>query len=891
MIKAFEETVRRRGAKPFFIFAEGGGDGPRRGEVAVTYAQARLSAIALASQMEREGMEAGAYVASDMDNCPSFIYLLLACSYGGYRLITLNHRLAEADKDERLASIEETTGKVPVLLTEGDVLEMVSLGRQAAPESRLVNLAQRRAALSKPHEQQVIMFTSGTTGAPKAAVLPGTCLVGSAYAFNGSLGAGESTMWQACLPLYHVGGLQVVVRSIMNRTPFVLYRRFEAARVLADAQRYKATHISVVDKTLRDLLDWAEKGVHGGVGTVRAYRCVLLGGSAPNVKTIAQAQRLEVPVVCSYGMTETASLVAACPVDEGDGRILHLLPGYEACVFEADDYGRGQLGIRGPGLFGGYLGLKPPFTADGYFLTGDAALLDGDALQVFERTQDMFVSGGENVYPEEVRRKLLDIEGVADAYVYGTQDDTWGRRPIALVEMAETEVGPGNAVALSHELQAKAAERLSRIYRPDLIFALPELPRRGIGKIDRVELERLAECRLDVRFVRIRRVSLPFGKPVRTAKADIAERESLIVEVVDAHGRTGIGEDVAFASDWYLPETIDAGLAFLKEQAVPCVLDEAFLHPSEAYAVLSALPGAEGCQMAICALEMALWDLYGKISKRPLRQLIGADDFWGNPGCGAPTPTGMAPGGVVLGIAPVEQTVREACEAAALGYRRIKLKIAPGDDVERVAAVREAVPGAMLMLDANQSYTELDMPVLRKLDALGCVGIEEPLDPHYENTRIGIIDRLANLQYQMKTTIFLDESLATPQDMQRALATRNIRGFVVKIGKCGGVQPALEFCREAIGRGARVWMGGMYDTGISKRLHAAFGMLSGVALPGDINDSTRYFLDDITWPPLKLANGNLLVNPPEAPYGLGCELNCEIIDAVTVESWDFGEPR
>ena len=248
----------------------------------------------------------------------------------------------------------------------------------------------------------------------------------------------------------------------------------------------------------------------------------------------------------------------------------------------------------------------------------------------------------------------------------------------------------------------------------------------------------------------------------------------------------------------------------------------------------------------------------------------------------------MAPGGAVIGLVPVDEAVEMARQAFSQGYRRIKLKIAPGDDFKRAHAVRTAVPDAAVILDANQSYTEIDIALLRRLDSLGCAGIEEPLDPNYEaRSRQSIFSRLGSLQFQMKTTLFLDESIVTDEDMRAALTTRNIRGYVLKIGKFGGILPALQFYQAARSRGAAVWMGGMYDTGISKRLHAAFGLLPGVELPGDISDTSRYFATDITTPAFQLANGNLLLNPPEAPYGLGCALDHDVLAQVTKESWEF----
>ncbi|MDO4400905.1 MAG: class I adenylate-forming enzyme family protein, partial [Coriobacteriia bacterium] len=203
MIRAFEDTVRRNGDGVFFRFADANDEGHRGREVAVTYAQARLNAIALMHQMAREGVRRGGYVASDMDNCPAFVYLILACWYGGFKLITLNHRLKEQEKDERLATVEDAFGIPPVLLTESDVHEMIGISSQHETVRELIHSAQRAAALSFQPDQSIIMFTSGTTGRAKGAQLSASNIHDSAVAFNGLLGGGAGMLWQVCLPLYH----------------------------------------------------------------------------------------------------------------------------------------------------------------------------------------------------------------------------------------------------------------------------------------------------------------------------------------------------------------------------------------------------------------------------------------------------------------------------------------------------------------------------------------------------------------------------------------------------------------------------------------------------------------------------------------------------------------
>ena len=119
------------------------------------------------------------------------------------------------------------------------------------------------------------------------------------------------------------------------------------------------------------------------------------------------------------------------------------------------------------------------------------------------------------------------------------------------------------------------------------------------------------------------RIRLPFRKPFATAKGTLSFRESLLVEVVDHAGRTGLGECAAFPTDWYLPETLDQDLRILQEQLIPLVLNTVFLHPSEADGLLAACPGADALPMARGAIEPALWDLYGKIVGQPLWRLIG----------------------------------------------------------------------------------------------------------------------------------------------------------------------------------------------------------------------------------------------------------------------------
>lgn len=317
--------------------------------------------------------------------------------------------------------------------------------------------------------------------------------------------------------------------------------------------------------------------------------------------------------------------------------------------------------------------------------------------------------------------------------------------------------------------------------------------------------------------------------------------------------------------------------------------------------------------MACGALEPALWDLYGKIVKKPLWQLLNAymeaaetDPFVVDANGQRTAPDVTAPlslsqiacalgrpmpstvrvlAGAVVGLGTVEETLAsvEACVRA--GYKRVKLKVAPGMARPQVAAVRAAYPHLMITVDANQSFTERTVDELRALDKYNVAWIEEPLDPK-RTVGTGPIDlfaRLSRLQRTMNTPICLDESIAHPRDLLTALTYPNLANYAIKIGKFGGVQPTLEFIRMAKARGISVWMGGMYDTGVSKRFHAAFETLPAASLPGDIGKPTRYFAKDITLPPYQVKAGLVTLNAEDESFGAGCELNHQVLREVWVD--------
>ncbi len=342
-------------------------------------------------------------------------------------------------------------------------------------------------------------------------------------------------------------------------------------------------------------------------------------------------------------------------------------------------------------------------------------------------------------------------------------------------------------------------------------------------------------------------VELPLVHPFRTSFGEERVRRGLLV-ALEAEGITGWGECVASSGPWYSYETVDTALAIFKGAFVPLIRGKAFSHPRELPRVLARV---RGHPMAKAALETALWDLYGRLEGKPLRELLGGvrDEV---------------PAGVSIGIQPdLPSLLARIEEFAAQGYQRIKLKVKPGWDVEVLQAVRESFPDLPLSVDANCAYTLEDVEHLKDFDRFDLMMIEQPL---WHEDLVGH----ARLAGELSTPICLDESVTSPHRAWEALELAACRIINVKQGRVGGPSAALEIHALAQARGIPLWCGGMLETGIGRALNAALASLPGFTLPHDISATNRYFREDIAEPRFELsARGTIPV--PQGP-GLGVEV-------------------
>jgi O-succinylbenzoic acid--CoA ligase len=307
-----------------------------------------------------------------------------------------------------------------------------------------------------PDAIHTVIATSGTTGEPKLVELTHRNHAASAAAAADALGAEPDDRWLCPLPLHHVGGLNVLIRSAIHGTTAVLHERFDPERVRALLEAGEVTLASLVPTMLARLRDAGLRGTPG-------LRAIALGGGPVPAGLLDWAEGVGIPVTPVYGMTETCSqVVAGIP-----GRVLR---GAEVKISEG-----GEILIRGDMV------ASATRRADGWLHTGDRGRLDADGLLHVEgRIKELIVTGGENVAPLEVEQALLTHPAVADAGVAGVPDPLWGEAITAYVVLSEpVEEG---------ELDAWARARLEPFKVPKAIHILPELPRNAAGKLLRDRL-------------------------------------------------------------------------------------------------------------------------------------------------------------------------------------------------------------------------------------------------------------------------------------------------------------------------------------------------------------------------------------------------------------------
>jgi O-succinylbenzoate synthase len=357
--------------------------------------------------------------------------------------------------------------------------------------------------------------------------------------------------------------------------------------------------------------------------------------------------------------------------------------------------------------------------------------------------------------------------------------------------------------------------------------------------------------------VTIHRVALPLVRPFRTSFGIEYDKDVLLLEVTSDVG-VGWGECVAAPAPLYSHEFNDAALLALHDHLIPRVLDRDI----DAEDVPRLLGPVRGHPMARGALELAILDAQLRASGRSFASYLGAD-------------RSAIPCGVSVGIPAddsLETLVADVDGYVAEGYRRIKLKIEPGWDLEPTRVIRERYPEMPLQVDANQAYSRADIEHLVALDAFDLLLIEQPI---HEEDYLG--HKL--LAERMATPMCLDESILSVDNADSLIDYGACEVINIKAGRVGGYLAARDIHDLAVSRGIPVWCGGMVEAGIGRAANVALAALPGFTLPGDTSSSTRFFATDITEPLLMDADGMMAV--PTGP-GLGVTPLPELLDELTI---------
>ncbi|HJR62770.1 MAG TPA: o-succinylbenzoate synthase [Gemmatimonadaceae bacterium] len=368
--------------------------------------------------------------------------------------------------------------------------------------------------------------------------------------------------------------------------------------------------------------------------------------------------------------------------------------------------------------------------------------------------------------------------------------------------------------------------------------------------------------------IALREIRLPLKEPFRISSALVSDRRILLLELSDGDGSSVWSECVAGEGPHYSPETIDTAWMAISEWVMPRVRGVEFARPDDVSPVLDR--DFRGHNMAKAAVEMGAWALDAVRAGVPLAQRV-AEARGERREVRHTIETGIS-----LGIqADPAALVERAAAARAAGYRKIKIKIAPGADVEYVSAVRRALgPEAPLMADANSAYTLNDASHLARLDELDLVMIEQPL-AHDD------LVRHAELQRRLRTPLCLDESITSVARAEDMLTLGSGRVINIKPGRVGGFTPSVaihDLCRA---QQVPVWCGGMLESGIGRSYNVALASLPGFTIPGDLSPSARYWARDVVTPPWEMNPRGEVRVPLDRP-GLGVDVDVDRIDDLTV---------
>jgi len=430
-----------------------------------------------AVNLNKYKIQKGSRVAILGSNSPEYCILILAILRIGAVVCPINNRLPEKGILKALKGLEcdalvliDSPKKIiqvvgPKLLLAEEVVPIKTDGSAF--------LGEPEVTLSSP---AAIMFTSGTGAVPKAALLSYGNFYYNAIGANEKIPFNKANRWLLSLPLYHVGGWGILFRAIIGGGGIVIPDKNES--ILENIKKYNVSHLSLVPTQLYRLLKESVAKIQGTAPVV------LVGGAPISRNLIQKCRKANLNLYRTYGLTEMGSQVTTGQSKNAlySGK---LLPHRELKI--ASD---GEILVKGETLFLGYLGkggVNHPVDSDGWFHTGDIGEVDSKGfLSVRGRKDNMLISGGENIHPEEIESHLMQVSGIELAVVVGIEDEEFGQRPAAFVKYSESVCIP------EKEIIEELEKSLPRFKIPKIYWEWPEHLAEGALKLPRAEFQKLA---------------------------------------------------------------------------------------------------------------------------------------------------------------------------------------------------------------------------------------------------------------------------------------------------------------------------------------------------------------------------------------------------------------
>ena len=447
-----------------------------------SFEELRKMSILYAERLTRCGISQGQMVAIQMHNCAEMVFIIHGLMMIGTKTLLLNGRLTDHEREWQLQDADaaflitdrETESETPLLT--------ISSIRETEPQSFPVK---KEMSL---HETATIMYTSGTTGKAKAVKQTYGNHVFSAFGSVLNLGLRENDKWLCAMPLFHISGLSILLRSVIYGSPVVLHRHFDPRLANQAIIAEGVTIMSIVSTMLTRMLDDL-----GEAEYPESFHGMLLGGGPAPMPLLERTANKGIRVFQTYGMTETSSQIATLAAEDALRKLgssgKPLFP-CEISIWNKDREAKhnepGEIRVKGPNVTPGYLHDrgKEAFK-DGWFYTGDLGYLDEEGyLYMLDRRSDLIISGGENVYPAEVESVLSAHPFVKEAGVTGISDEVWGAVPAAVLVLNE------GMVFNEEELIHFCKERLAKYKIPKYFTIIKELPRNASNKLVRKELSK-----------------------------------------------------------------------------------------------------------------------------------------------------------------------------------------------------------------------------------------------------------------------------------------------------------------------------------------------------------------------------------------------------------------